>query len=319
MQRRIYGVETEFGVTCTFHGQRRLSPDEVARYLSVGSSPGAARRTCSCATAPGSTSTSAATRSTRRPSATRSSSSSRTTRRGADPRGPARRRRAQARRRGHRRRHLPVQEQHRLGGQLLRLPRELPRRAGGRVFPDRRRAASVPGHAPADLRGGQGPADPARRRLLPLAACRAHLGGRLERHHALAPDHQHARRAARRRRALPPSARHRGRLEHVRGHDAAEGRHHAPRAGDDRGGRPVPGLHARQPDPRHPRDQPRPHRAAHGPPGGRARGQCARHPARVPRPRRRARRHARQRGPDDRARAGAVGPHLDAVESQNSR
>jgi proteasome accessory factor A len=33
MHRRIYGVETEFGVTCTFHGQRRLSPDEVARYL----------------------------------------------------------------------------------------------------------------------------------------------------------------------------------------------------------------------------------------------------------------------------------------------
>ena len=33
MQRRIYGVETEFGVTCTFHGQRRLTPDEVARYL----------------------------------------------------------------------------------------------------------------------------------------------------------------------------------------------------------------------------------------------------------------------------------------------
>src|SRR3954466_1948469 len=33
MQRRICGLETEFGVTCTFHGQRRLSPDEVARYL----------------------------------------------------------------------------------------------------------------------------------------------------------------------------------------------------------------------------------------------------------------------------------------------
>ncbi|MDQ6658823.1 MAG: Pup--protein ligase [Actinomycetota bacterium] len=33
MQRRIMGVETEFGITCTFHGQRRLSPDEVARYL----------------------------------------------------------------------------------------------------------------------------------------------------------------------------------------------------------------------------------------------------------------------------------------------
>ncbi|MGB7983135.1 MAG: Pup--protein ligase [Candidatus Nanopelagicales bacterium] len=31
--RRIFGVETEYGVTCTFRGQRRLSPDEVARYL----------------------------------------------------------------------------------------------------------------------------------------------------------------------------------------------------------------------------------------------------------------------------------------------
>ena len=33
MDRRIYGVENEYGVTCTFRGQRRLSPDEVARYL----------------------------------------------------------------------------------------------------------------------------------------------------------------------------------------------------------------------------------------------------------------------------------------------
>lgn len=33
MQRRIFGIETEYGVTCTFKGQRRLSPDEVARYL----------------------------------------------------------------------------------------------------------------------------------------------------------------------------------------------------------------------------------------------------------------------------------------------
>ena len=31
--RRIYGIETEYGVTCAFRGQRRLSPDEVARYL----------------------------------------------------------------------------------------------------------------------------------------------------------------------------------------------------------------------------------------------------------------------------------------------
>src|ERR1700760_3274784 len=33
VQRRIVGIENEYGVTCTFHGQRRLSPDEVARYL----------------------------------------------------------------------------------------------------------------------------------------------------------------------------------------------------------------------------------------------------------------------------------------------
>jgi proteasome accessory factor A len=33
MQRRIYGIENEYGVTCTLRGQRRLSPDEVARYL----------------------------------------------------------------------------------------------------------------------------------------------------------------------------------------------------------------------------------------------------------------------------------------------
>ncbi|MDX1620231.1 MAG: Pup--protein ligase [Nitriliruptorales bacterium] len=33
MRRRIFGIENEYGVTCTFRGQRRLSPDEVARYL----------------------------------------------------------------------------------------------------------------------------------------------------------------------------------------------------------------------------------------------------------------------------------------------
>jgi proteasome accessory factor A len=33
VERRIFGVENEFGVTCTLRGQRRLSPDEVARYL----------------------------------------------------------------------------------------------------------------------------------------------------------------------------------------------------------------------------------------------------------------------------------------------
>jgi proteasome accessory factor A len=33
MDRRILGLETEYGVTCASEGQRRLSADEVARYL----------------------------------------------------------------------------------------------------------------------------------------------------------------------------------------------------------------------------------------------------------------------------------------------
>ena len=33
MDRRIFGVTTEYGITCTFGGQQRLSPEEAARYL----------------------------------------------------------------------------------------------------------------------------------------------------------------------------------------------------------------------------------------------------------------------------------------------
>lgn len=33
MKRRIFGLETEYGITCTLRGQRRLTPDETARYL----------------------------------------------------------------------------------------------------------------------------------------------------------------------------------------------------------------------------------------------------------------------------------------------
>ena len=36
MDKRIYGLENEYGVTCTLRGQRRLSPDEVAeRFASL--------------------------------------------------------------------------------------------------------------------------------------------------------------------------------------------------------------------------------------------------------------------------------------------
>ena len=33
MQRRIFGIETEYGITCVSAGQRTLTPDEVAPYL----------------------------------------------------------------------------------------------------------------------------------------------------------------------------------------------------------------------------------------------------------------------------------------------
>src|SRR5215472_8243870 len=56
MDRRIFGLENEYGVTCTFRGSRKLSPDEVARYvflrngarlyLDVGSHPEYATPEC---------------------------------------------------------------------------------------------------------------------------------------------------------------------------------------------------------------------------------------------------------------------------------
>ena len=152
VDRRIFGIENEYGVTCTFRGQRRLSPDEVARYLfrkvvswgrssnvflrngarlylDVGSHPEYATPECDDIARAGHPRQGG----------------------GAGPRGAAPGRRAAAARRGHRRRHLPVQEQHRLRRQLLRLPRELPGQPGRGVHPARRRADPVPGD-PADHR-----------------------------------------------------------------------------------------------------------------------------------------------------------------------
>ena len=60
------------------------------------------------------------------------------------------------------------------------------------------------------------------------------------RDHAEAPDHQHPRRAARRRRQVPPAARDHRRREPGRAVDLPEGRDDVARAGDDRGPRAVP-------------------------------------------------------------------------------
>ena len=99
---------------------------------------------------------------------------------------------ATAPRRRHPRRGLPLQEQHRLRGQLLRLPRELPRRAGRRFLEVHRRVDPVSRQPPDLRRRGQGPADRTGRDVLHRAARRAHLGGRVVGHHPVAADHQHA-------------------------------------------------------------------------------------------------------------------------------
>ena len=53
MDRRIFGLENEYGVTCTLRGQRRLSPDEVAPLpVPPRRVVGTQLATCSSRTAP---------------------------------------------------------------------------------------------------------------------------------------------------------------------------------------------------------------------------------------------------------------------------
>src|SRR4029078_9269647 len=52
MKRRIFRLEKEYGLTCTLNGQRRLSPDNVARYLFEKVIPGARNANVFLASAP---------------------------------------------------------------------------------------------------------------------------------------------------------------------------------------------------------------------------------------------------------------------------
>ena len=157
MDRRIFGIENEYGVTCTFKGQRRLSPDEVARYLfrkvvswgrssnvflrngarlylDVGSHPEYATPECDDVVE----------------LVTHDKAGERVLE------GLLVDAERRLRDEGIAGRRLPVQEQHRLRRQLLRLPRELPGRPARRVHPARRRADPVPGDPPDHLRRRQG-------------------------------------------------------------------------------------------------------------------------------------------------------------------
>ena len=191
MDRRIFGIENEYGVTCTFRGQRRLSPDEVARYLfrkvvswgrssnvflrngarlslDVGSHPEYAAPECD------------------------------------DVAELVAHDKAGERvlegllLDAEQRLHdegiagdIPLQEQHRLRRQLLWLPRELPGEQGGGVQPAGRRTDPVSRDAASHRRRRQGEPDAARRVVRRESACRAHLGGRQQRHHPQPSDHQH--------------------------------------------------------------------------------------------------------------------------------
>ena len=227
MERRIFGLENEYGVTCTLRGQRRLSPDEVARYLFRRVvSAGVAAATCSCRTAPGCTSMSARTPSTPRPSATPC-----TTLVVHDKAGE---RILES---------LLVSAEQRLREEGIRgtiyLFKNNTDSAGNsygchenylhqpqrRPRPLRRGADPVP-RQPADLhRRRQGAADRAGPAVLDRPARRAHLGGRVSsattrsRPIINTRDEPHADAEK-----LPPAARHRRRLQHERVHDLRQGR-----------------------------------------------------------------------------------------------
>ena len=130
MKRRIFGLENEYGLTCTLNGQRRLSPDNVARYLFEKVIPGRSQRQ----RLPGERRP--ALPRHRLPSGVRDARVRRRhgpgrPRQGgrAHPRGPPAPRPSSGSARRASAGTSPVQEQHRLGGQLVRVPRELPRGA----------------------------------------------------------------------------------------------------------------------------------------------------------------------------------------------
>ena len=315
MDRRIFGIENEYGVTCTFQGQRRLSPDEVARYLfrqvvswgrssnvflrngarlylDVGSHPEYATPECDDVVE----------------LVTHDKAGERILegllldaeqrlhdegiageiylfKNNTDSAGNS----------------YGCHENYLVGraGEFSRLADVLiPFLVTRQIMVGRR----------------QGPPDAARRVLLRLPARRAHLGGRLQRHHPLAADHQHPRRAARRRREVPPAARDRRRLQHERDHHDAQGRLLRPGAADDRGGRGDARPHDGEPDPRDPRDQPRRDRAAQGPARQRPRGHRPGDPGRVPQQGPRLRRPPRHQHADDRA-----GPRPVGARAQGGR
>ena len=188
-----------------------------ALSLPPGRDLGAVAATSSSTTAPGSTSTSAHIRSTRRRSATIVRARRPRQGGGADPRGPARRRRAAAREEGIRGDIYLFKNNTDSAGNSYGCHENYLDRAGRGLRQDRRVLIPFLVTPPDLLRRGQGAADGPRGAMYCVSpARRAHLGGRVVGDHPQPADHQHPRRAARRRRALPPAPRDRRGLEHER-------------------------------------------------------------------------------------------------------
>src|SRR5438034_14248 len=160
MKRRIFGLENEYGLTCTLNGQRRLSPDNVARYLFEKVIPGA-----------------------RNANVFLENGARLYLDTGFHP-------------------EYATPECDDVAELVIH------DKAGERIVEDLLH--------PADLRGRrQGAPDPTRLPLLPLPAGAAYLSGDLRRDHVVALDHQHARRAPRRRGEISAPPRHRRRFEYV--------------------------------------------------------------------------------------------------------
>ena len=209
-RRRIYGIETEYGIIFTPEGRKTLPVEKAIRFLfeklittehflnvflengarfyqDTGCHPGVRDARVRVA-APGDP-----LRQGRRADP----GGSPALRRGEDPRG------------ADRREALDLQEQHRLRGQQLRLPRELPGRPRRRFLLPGRAADPVPGDPPDLHRRRQGLPDPGRCPLLRQPASAAHLPEDLGHDDERPLDHQHPRRAPRRSREVPAPPRDR--------------------------------------------------------------------------------------------------------------
>ena len=256
VDRRIFGIENEYGVTCTFKGQRRLSPDEVARYLfrkvvswgrssnvflrngarlylDVGSHPEYATPECDDVVE----------------LVTHDKAGERVLE------------------------GLLLDAEQRLhdegiAGEIYLFKNNtdsagnsygchenyLVSRAG--EF-SRLADVLIPFLVTRQIIVGAGKVtQTAARRVVRRVASAPSTSGRASRSATTRSpaDHQHPRRAARRRREVPPPARHRRRLQHERDHHDAQGGQLRPGAADDRGGRGDARPHDGEPDPRDPRD-----------------------------------------------------------------